>query len=124
MNDAKILFIEDDLFIREIYEESLKGAGYSVTLAVDGQEGLDKLKQGGWDLVLLDLNLPKISGLELIKQAKASSTPLAKKYIILTNKSDLSGPDDEMVKLSDGVLLKVDYTPGEIVEKVKKLVAS
>ena len=52
---AKILLAEDDLFIRDIYSEVLKDEKYDLRIAVDGEDTLQKLKQGGWDIVLLDV---------------------------------------------------------------------
>src|SRR3989344_9643054 len=70
MNLAKILIVEDDQLLRDLYVEYLKSEGYIVDIAVDGEEGLLKIKSGGWDLVLLDIILPKIDGIEVMRRLK------------------------------------------------------
>ena len=66
----RILVIEDDQFLLELYDELLKDEGYIVDLAKDGEEGLNKFLEGGYDLVLLDIMLPKIDGLEILRKAQ------------------------------------------------------
>ena len=56
----KILVVEDDEFLRELYDELLKGEGYEVTIAVDGEEGLNQMSNGGFDLVLFGSSRPDI----------------------------------------------------------------
>ena len=72
--EKKILIAEDDEFLRELYADILKGEGYQVTTAIDGEDALQKLSQGGWDLVLLDIIMPKLSGLEVAKKSKRASS--------------------------------------------------
>jgi len=62
---AKILIIEDDRFLRELIARKLKNEGYEIAEAVDGEEGLKKIKEEKPDLVLLDLILPGIDGFEV-----------------------------------------------------------
>ncbi len=70
-NDAKkILIVEDDQFLREFYEELLKTEGFIVDSAPDGEIGLAKMHQGGYDLILLDIMLPKKDGLQILKDLK------------------------------------------------------
>ena len=68
MNKAKILIIDDDKFLRELYYEILTNENYAVDLASDGEEGLRKLTEGGYDLVLLDIVMAKINGIDIMKQ--------------------------------------------------------
>ncbi len=67
---AKILVIEDDPLIRETLEYSLKGAGFSVATAENGIQGLDAVKEGNPDLILLDLLLPEMDGFEVGKRVR------------------------------------------------------
>jgi len=67
---AKILIIEDDRFLRELIARKLKNEGYEIAEAVDGEEGLKKIKEEKPDLVLLDLILPGIDGFEVLTRAK------------------------------------------------------
>lgn len=74
MNEAqkRILIIEDDQFLREFYEELLQAEGFSVDSASDGETGLNMLKGGGYNLILLDIMLPKKDGLQILKEIKSS----------------------------------------------------
>ena len=57
----KVLVVEDDVFVRDIYARELKKGGYEVEIAEDGLEGLEKIKTGGYDIVLLDIMMPKMT---------------------------------------------------------------
>ena len=65
-NATKILIVEDDLFIRELYERQLVLAGYQVATAADGPEGLTKINEFQPNLLLLDIMLPQMNGLDLL----------------------------------------------------------
>ena len=66
----KILLIEDDQLVSELYCELLKNEGYQVECAFDGEEGYRKMNEDGYDLVLMDIMLPKIDGVEILKRLK------------------------------------------------------
>lgn len=98
-----ILIIEDDLRIRRILQLELEHEGYLVSLAKDGKEGLEKAKLIRYDLILLDLMLPEISGEEVCKELrKNSDVPI----IVLTAKENIRskvelldmGADDYITK--------------------------
>jgi|SRR5579875_859178 len=120
MTTTKILLAEDDLFLRDIYKETLSDAGFSVTIATTGNETRAKFQQGGWDLVLLDDIMPGSTGVEVLQRFKQEERhTLAKKIIFLTNIDEPS----ELKKfdsLSDGHLVKNELTPAELIEKIKE----
>jgi CheY-like chemotaxis protein len=66
-----ILTVDDSASIRQMVSFTLKEAGYSVTEAVDGQDGLDKARAGRFNLIFTDQNMPRMDGLTLIKQLRA-----------------------------------------------------
>ena len=78
----QILVVEDDRAIRHLVREILKGAGYAVETAADGAEGLEKLKKKKYDLILLDIWMPKMNGLELLSELR--SQPAAPRVIVMT----------------------------------------
>ena len=121
MESAKrILLIEDDLYTRELFEEVLKGAGFDVTTAFDGEMGLSRALEGGYNLILLDIVMSGMDGIEVLKRLKGSATKQKNGPIVmLTNLSH-----DPIIKqtLSLGAasyLIKSDLTPEELVKKVK-----
>ncbi|HET7030406.1 MAG TPA: response regulator transcription factor [Candidatus Limnocylindrales bacterium] len=83
--DARILLVEDDPSIREITAIGLTAAGFAVTTASDGLEGLERFKSEPFDLVLLDVMLPRLDGYEVCRQIRRTSTlPV----VMLTARSD------------------------------------
>ncbi len=70
MSGPTILIIDDDNSIRKVLEEYLQQVGFSIITAADGLEGLDRIKQNNYDLVILDIHLPYVSGIGLIKIAR------------------------------------------------------
>ena len=115
----KILIVEDDKFLRELISQKLTKEGYDICEAIEGEEGVRKVREEKPDLVLLDLILPGIDGFEVLTQIKndpdLSSTPV----IILSN---LGQKEDIKRGLELGAvdyLIKAHFTPGEIIEKIK-----
>lgn len=119
----KLLIVDDDLYIRELYEEVLKDAGYDVTTAVDGEEGLSKLKQGGYELVLLDVMMPKLDGLGVLqKLSELSPKPTNGPIILLTNLSHDPIINEAMQHGASTYMIKADVTPDQLLAKVKEIV--
>lgn len=119
MNPAKILVVEDEQYLRELYTDILTEEGYSVDSAEDGNQGLEKMKQGGWDLVLLDIILPGIDGLEIMRQIKRypPANPISK-VIFLTN-LDKDKEMEQAHALADGYIIKSQITPDVLIGKIR-----
>jgi adenylate cyclase len=118
-SSVKVLIVEDDEFLRELYAETLKGEGYQVETAADGEEGLAKIKSDGWDIILLDIILPKMSGIDIMKQLKADpSFKIPKALVFLTN-LDKDDAIKEALQYGDGYLIKSQITPGDMIREVK-----
>ena len=114
-----ILVIEDDKFLRELITRKLLNEAYEVSEAVDGEEGIKKIKEGKPDLILLDLILPGIDGFEVLSKMKEDPALASIPVIILSN---LGQKDDVEKGLKMGAvdyLIKAHFTPGEIIEKIK-----
>lgn len=118
---AKVLLVEDDMFLRDIYSETLAGGGFDVSTAADGNEALAKIKQGGWDMVLLDVVLPGMSGIQIMDEVKMLLKKPSKHILFLTN-SDDNAALDKVLGFTDGYLLKSSFTPAQLIEKVKTYV--
>ncbi|OGD89842.1 hypothetical protein A3D07_02860 [Candidatus Curtissbacteria bacterium RIFCSPHIGHO2_02_FULL_42_15] len=121
MEKKKILLVEDDQFARELYEEVLKDAGFEVNSAVDGLDGLAKIKIGGYDLILLDVMMPKMDGLDVLRSL-INEPPAVKNgpIVLLTNLTNDPVIDTAYGLNAKGHLVKSDITPGELVDHVKK----
>jgi len=117
---STILIIEDDKFLRQLIAQKLLKEGYDVSEAIDGEEGLKKVKEEKPDLVLLDLILPGIDGFEVLSQLGKDESVSQIPVIILSN---LGQKEDVERGLNLGAidyLIKAHFTPGEIIEKIKK----
>ncbi len=72
MIEKKILLIDDEIEIRQYMQEYFEDSGYTVTIAGDGLEGIEKFGAGAFDLVLCDMMMPKLLGIEVLRRIKAS----------------------------------------------------
>lgn len=124
LKNTHILIVEDDLFIREMYERQLALAGYTVDSAADGADGLEKLTKNPPHLLLLDIMLPKMNGLEVLKALKAQEQTKDVPVILLTNLGQDSVIKEGFNLGADGYLIKSAYTPDQIIEEVKKFIES
>jgi two-component system chemotaxis response regulator CheY len=85
---AKILTVDDSASIRLTTRVTLTGAGYQVTEAVDGIDGIGKLNEGQFDLVITDLNMPNMDGLTMIRELRKIPAHMGVPVIFLTTESD------------------------------------
>ncbi len=85
---ANILTVDDSASIRLTTRVTLSNAGYAVTEAVDGVDGLNKLKAGPFDLVITDLNMPNMDGLTMIRELRKLPAFTGVPVIFLTTESD------------------------------------
>lgn len=116
---GKILLIDDDQDTRDIYQEFLTGLGYKVDLAVDGEEGLAMILQGGYDLILLDIMMPKIDGIGVLKRLKEKKElPVYNGPIVVLSALDQEYVVKEAMSLgAKGFVSKV-LSPEQVLNKV------
>lgn len=113
---AKILIVEDEQSIQKMIQYDLTQLGYEVTLANDGLSGLQAAKENIYDIIVLDLMLPKLSGLELCKTLRREHNQA---YIIM-----LTAMDEEMQKIegfdagADDYMTK-PFSPRELAARIK-----
>jgi DNA-binding response OmpR family regulator len=113
----KILCIEDERFIGELYTRALTKAGYQVTLITDGQEALQAAQTNQYDIILLDLMIPNITGIEILRKLRDPASPPTKaKIIITTNLEQREDVRADIEHQADGYLVKAELTPRELVE--------
>src|SRR3989338_3998385 len=118
-NTKKILVVEDDQFMREFYQELLTEEGYEVEVAADGLGGEQKFLTGGYDLVLLDIMLPKKDGLEILRDAK-NKPPKVKNgpIVILTNLGQDAIIKEGFSLGASGYIIKSAMAPDEILNEI------
>lgn len=115
----KILLVEDEDFIRELYVRQLTKAGFAVKSAVDGQSGLNVLKTEQFDLLLLDIMLPGMNGLQLLREFKTNYPNSSMITILLTNLGQEAVIKEGFELGAQAYLIKASYTPDQVVTEVK-----
>ena len=119
----KILLIEDDTFIREIYQSELTRNGMEVTAYSSAEEGIQALEQKTFDLLLLDIMLPGMNGLEALKKIKQNPKTKDLDVVILTNLGQETVVKEGLDTGAVGYLIKASYNPDQIVTEVKKFLS-
>lgn len=119
----KVLCIEDEHFISELYERALTKAGYVVTVELDGQKGLKLAQSDEFDIILLDLMIPTLTGIDVLRELRdpVKTPKLHAKIIITTNLEQREEVRADIEKQADGYLVKAEITPYELVDFVNQL---
>lgn len=118
LQKQKILVVEDDSFLSEMYYLKLKNVGYQVETAYDGESALGKIEKIKPDLILLDLRLPKISGFEVLKKIKADKEKQKIPVIVLSNLGEKEDMQNALNLGAVDYLIKAHFTPSEVLEKI------
>lgn len=117
----KVLIIEDEAPLSQIISDALQAESYEVDIAGDGMEGLQKIKDGKPDLVLLDIMMPKLDGRQMLEQLRAMPEFKNMHIIVLTNvDSDINVISDVVVNGGHDYLIKANTPIAQIVERVKQ----
>ena len=119
----QILVIEDERFISELYTRALEKAGYQVTAIADGAAGLTEAQTDKYDIILLDLMVPNLTGIEILRSLRdpARVPPIRAKIIITTNLEQREDVRADIEKQADGYLVKADLTPHELANFVDNI---
>jgi DNA-binding response OmpR family regulator len=119
----KVLCIEDEHFISELYDRALTKAGYQVTVVADGNEALKAAGTNQYDIILLDLMIPNLTGVEILRTLRdpARVPQLKAKIIIITNLEQREDVRADIERQADGYLVKADLTPHELADFLDNL---
>ncbi len=117
----KILLVEDDPFILDIYRQKFIQKGFAVEVAMDGQAALDKIKDIMPDILVLDLLLPRVDGWQVLREVRAN--PLFKKLkVVIISNLDSRDYQDKIQEFNvSKYFLKAQTAPEEIGNAVKEL---
>jgi len=120
----KILYIEDEPFFAKLITKQLTNAGFAVTVKADGESGLKVATEEQFELIFLDLILPKLGGFDVLKKLKENENTKHTPVVILSNLSS-----DEDRKKADGLgahmfCVKMSTYPQYIVELAEKILGS
>jgi two-component system, chemotaxis family, chemotaxis protein CheY len=116
-----ILAVDDSASMRQMVAFTLKGAGYTVIEAADGQEALDKAKGQPFDLVLTDQNMPRMDGITLIRSLRALPAFAATPMLILTTESSDDMKSKGKAAGATGWLVK-PFDPNKLLEVIKRVI--
>lgn len=119
----KVLLVEDEEFIRDLFKRQLDLSGFATDAFGTGQDGLLAISKNAYDLVLLDIMLPDINGLQILQNIRQNPATKNIVVVLLTNLGQ-----DAVIKQgfelgADGYLVKAAYTPDQIVQEVKNIIA-
>lgn len=120
---VKILITEDDPLMSRMYQKIFTFEGYLVQMAANGEEGLEQARSFKPTLILLDVMMPKMNGLEVLEKLKADPETKAIPVVMLTN---LAGQQDAETALSKGAvkyIVKSEYEPKQVADMVKEILA-
>jgi len=121
MNGKKLLIVEDEQDIRELYAEILRDEGYEVTEAWDGEVGLKTALSGRFDIILLDVMLPKVDGLRILKEIKKKPELSKIPIVLLTNLGADAVIKEAFTLGAEAYVIKSEYTPDQVINEVNKV---
>lgn len=120
---SKILIMEDDKILQKMYQDKFSSTDHEIIVASDGEEGLEKVRNEKPDFILLDLMMPKLSGIQVLKELKTNletkDIPVAILSVIPEDDSMLEG-NEELLKKVVAYYRKDESNPSEIIERVKE----
>ena len=116
---TKIAIIEDDQVINQMYRMKFEAAGFDVATASDGEAGVAIVKKFHPDLILLDLQMPNMNGVEALSLIRALPSHKQAPVIVLTNLGEEEAPDGLRKLGVHSYIVKADFTPRQVVERVK-----
>ncbi len=121
---TQILIVEDDVLIGRLYQKIFTVEGYQVEVAVDGQQGLDMVRTFKPTLILLDIMMPKLNGLQVLEKLKVDPETKNIPVVMLTNLSSQQDAEAALLKGAVKYIIKSEQTPKQVFEVIKQLLAA
>jgi two-component system response regulator ResD len=119
----KVLLIEDDEFIRDLYKRQLDMDGFSTYAFLNGNDGLKAALENQYDLILLDIMLPGMNGLDILRNIKQNEASKNTPVIMLTNLGQEAVIKEGYALGAIGYLIKASFTPDQAVQEIKNILA-
>lgn len=120
----KILLVDDDVFLRDMYATKFGELGHTVTTAETGEIALEQMKSETFDVVLLDMIMPGMNGVELLNKVKELKLTKTPKCIVLSNQGGKEEIEAAEKAGASGYIIKAELIPSEVVAEVTKLVSA
>lgn len=121
---AKILIVEDDPLMLRMYQKIFTFEKYDVTTATDGQDGVEKARTLKPTLILLDIMMPKMNGIDALTKLKSDPDTKTIPVVMLTNLAGEQDAETAMMKGAVKYIVKSQYEPKQIVNMVKEIIAA
>jgi len=119
----KILIVEDDPLMSRMYQKIFKFEGYDVDFATNGEEGFEKVKTVKPTLILLDIMMPKMNGLQVLDKLKMDPELKSIPVIMLTNLAGTQDAESALAKGAVKYIIKSEFEPKQVVNMVKEILA-
>ncbi|MBM3210309.1 response regulator [Candidatus Saccharibacteria bacterium] len=120
---TKIAILEDDPIISQMYRMKFEADGFSVALADNGRDGIQLVKEFAPDMILLDMQMPELTGDEALKEIRSYDWGKNIPVIVLTNLGQEEAPAGIRELGIHSYIVKADLTPRQVVERVKAALA-
>jgi DNA-binding response OmpR family regulator len=120
----KILIVDDDPQMQKLYDRIFEMEEFQVDTADDGRSGMDKVRLFRPDVILLDIMMKNVSGLEMLSQIKADSASREIPVVVLSNVSDPKIVNEARVKGASQYVVKSEKEPADMVAIVKDVLAN
>jgi DNA-binding response OmpR family regulator len=124
MSASKILIIEDDPYVQRMYQRMFGFQKYRTEMVSNGEEGLKAIKKEKPDLILLDIILPKMNGLEVLKKIKKDPKNKDIPVLMLTNVGETETVEEAAKLGAESYMIKADFSPAEVIKQVRKYLKS
>jgi two-component system phosphate regulon response regulator PhoB len=121
--NRSILVVEDDQYLRELYQLQFEQNGIAVTVAAGGKEALAKVKSIHFDAILLDIMMPDLTGIDVIKVLKQDPATKNIPVIFLTNMGQENIVKEGMALGAIAYLIKSSYLPDQLIKKVTEILS-
>lgn len=121
---AKVLIVEDDPLMSRMYQKIFTFEKYEVEVAMNGEEGFEKAKTTKPTIILLDIMMPKMNGLQVLEKLKIDPDTKAIPVIMLTNLASEKDAENAMMKGAVKYIVKSQHEPKQVTDMVKEIIAA
>ena len=120
---SRILIVEDDPLMSRMYQKIFTFEKYDVELAGDGEEGLEMAKKVDPTIILLDVMMPKMNGMQVLEKLKLDPSTKSIPVVMLTNLAGQQDAEDALSKGAVKYIIKSEYEPKQVAAMVKEILA-